>query len=66
MDLLPQIQEFQDSYSRIMLNSHSQLSEDLATFMFCSHLPNSYEAATWQYLDNVTDIANYKILDIIT
>ena len=65
-DLLPQIQEFQDNYSWIMSNGHSQLSEDLTTFMFCSCLPNSYENTTWQYLDNITNIANYKILDIIT
>ena len=65
IDLLPQIQEFQHNYSRIMLNGHSQLSEDLATFMFCSHLPESYETTAQQYLDNITNIANYKILDII-
>ena len=66
MDLLPQIQEFQDGYSKITLNSHSKLSEDLATFMFCSHLPESYEATACQYLDNITNIVNYKLLDIIT
>ena len=44
MDLLPQIQEFQDGYSKITLNSHSKLSEGLAMFMFCSCLPESYEA----------------------
>ena len=65
MDLLPQIQEFQDRYSKVTLNGHSKLSEDLATFMFPSHLPQSYEATTHQYLDNITDIANYKLSDII-
>ena len=54
MDLLSQIQQFQDNYNRITLNGHSSLSEDLATFMFCSSLPDSYEPT-----------ANYKLLDII-
>ena len=42
-DLLSQIQQFQDNYNCIMLNGHSRLSKDLATFMFCSSLPESYE-----------------------
>ena len=33
--------------------------------MFCSSLPDSYESTAQQYLDNITDVANYKILDII-
>ena len=65
MDLLPQIQEFQDGFSKITLNGHSRLSEDLATFMFCSHLPESYKATAHQYLDNIMNIANYKLSDII-
>ena len=64
--LLPQTQVFQDNYNQITSNGHSRLSEDLATFMFCSSLPDSYELTARQYLDNVTVIANYKILDIIT
>ena len=48
-----------------MLNDHSRLSEDLATFMFCSSLPESYELTAHQYLDNITAIANYKLTDII-
>ena len=64
-DLLPQIQVFQDNYNWIILNGHSRLSEDLATFMFCSSLPNSYKLTARQYLDNITAIANYKIMDII-
>ena len=64
-DLLPQIQQFQHNYSRITSNGHSRLSKDLATFMFCSSLPDSYEPTTWQYLDNITIIANYKLMDII-
>ena len=66
MDLLPQIQEFQNNYAWIMLNGHSQLSEDLTTFMFCSSLPESYENTAWKYLDNIMSIANDKIMDIIT
>ena len=65
MDLLSQIQQFQDNYNWITSNGHSKLSEDLATFMFCLSLPDSYEPTTWQYLDNITAIANYKISDII-
>ena len=65
MDLLSQIQQFQDNYNRIMSNGHSKLSKDLATFMFCSSLPDSYEPTTWQYLDNISAIANYKLSDII-
>ena len=43
MDLLPQIQNFQDNYNLITSNGHSKLSEDLATFLFCLSLPDSYE-----------------------
>ena len=64
-DLLPQIQEFQDNYNLITLNGHSTLSEDLATFLFCSRLPDSYEPTARQYLNNISSIANYKIMDII-
>ena len=64
-DLLPQIQQFQDNYNLITSNGHSRLSEDLATFLFCSSLPDSYESTTRQYLDNITAIANYKLADII-
>ena len=49
-----------------MSNGHSGLSKDLATFMFCSSLPESYEQTAQQYLDNITVIANYKLTDIIT
>ena len=66
MDLLPQIQEFQDNYNLITLNGHSTLSKDLATFLFCLSLPDSYEPMARQYLDNISSIANYKITDIIT
>ena len=59
-DLLPQIQEFQENITQIMSNDHSKLSEDLATFMFCSSLPKSYKATTQQYLDNITSIANLQ------
>ena len=49
-----------------MSNGHSKPSEDLATFIFCSSLPDSYELTAWQYLNNITAIANYKLSDIIT
>ena len=64
-DLLPQIQQFQNNYNLITSNGHSRLSEDLATFLFCSSLPDSYESTARQYLDNITAIANYKLADII-
>ena len=64
-DLLPQIQNFQDNYNLITSNSHSKLSEDLATFLFCSSPPDSYESTARQYLVNITAIANYKLADII-
>ena len=64
-DLLPQIQTFQDNYNLIMSNGHSKLSEDLAMFLFCSSLPDSYELTAQQYLDNITAIANYELADII-
>ena len=54
MDLLPQIQSFQDNHNLITSNGHSRLSKDFATFMFCSSLLDSYELT-----------ANYKISDII-
>ena len=65
-DLLPQIQNFQDNYNLITSNGHSKLSEDLATYLFCLSLPDSYESTARQYLDNITTIANYKLADIIT
>ena len=65
-ELLLQIQQFLENYNRITLNGHSKLSEDLATFMFCSSLPSSYEQTTRQYLDGITAITNYKIQDIVT
>ena len=64
-ELLPQIQQFLENYNRIMSNGHSKLSEDLATFMFCSSLPSSYEQTARQYLDGISAITNYKIQDII-
>ena len=65
MDLLLQIQMFQDNYNLIMLNGQSRLSKDLATFMFCLSLSDSYESTAQQYLDNISAIANYKLMDII-
>ena len=66
MDLLLQIQQFQDNYNLITSNGHSKLSEDLATFLFCLSLLDSYESTARQYLDNITSITNYKLLDVIT
>ena len=60
MELLSQIQVFQDNYNQITVNGHSRLSEDLATFMFWSSLPDPYELTTRQYLDNITVIASYN------
>ena len=51
LDLLPQIQNFQDNYNLITSNGHSKLSEDLATFLFCLSLPDSYELTARQYLE---------------
>ena len=65
MDLLPQIQEFQDNYNLITSNGQSRLSEDLTTIMFCSSHPDPYESTAWQYLDNISVIANYKLMYII-
>ena len=62
MELLPQIKKFQYNYNRIMSNGHSKLSKDLATFMFCSSLPESYQPTAQQYLNNITVIANYKLM----
>ena len=64
-DLLNQIQDFQENYMRILSNGHSKFSEDFVTFTFCHMLPPSYQETAWQYLDNITDIINYKLLDII-
>ena len=64
-NLLTQIQEFQENYTCILSNGHSTFSEDLTMFTFCTVLPLSYEETACQYLDNITDIKNYKLLDII-
>ena len=33
--------------------------------MFCSSLPESYEPTAQQYLNNISVIANYQLMDII-
>ena len=38
-DLLSQIQKFQENHQRILSNGHSNITEDLVVFMFCSALP---------------------------
>ena len=63
--LLPQIQNFQENYMRIWANGHSQLSEDIATFIFCSSLPSSYQDLTSQYLTSIEDITKYSLQKII-
>ena len=65
MDLLSQIQKFQENYQRILSNGHSNITGDLLVFMFCSALPNSYQDTARQYLDNIDDITKYKLQLII-
>ena len=64
-DLLSQIQKFQENYQRVLSNGHSNITEDLVVFMFCSTLPDSYQDTTHQYLDNINDITKYKLQLII-
>ena len=63
--LLPQIQAFQENYMRILANGHSKLSEDIATFIFCSSLPTSYQDLASQYLISIEDITKYELQKII-
>ena len=65
VDLLSRIQKFQENYQCVQSNGHSYITEDLVAFMFCSALPNSYQDTTHQYLDNIDDIAKYKLQPII-
>ena len=65
VDLLSQIQKFQENYQRVLSNGHSNITEDLVVFMFCSALPDSYQDTTHQYLDNINDITKYKLQPII-
>ena len=65
MDLLSQIQKFQENYQHVLSNGHSNITEDLVVFMFCSALPDSYQDTTHQYLDNIDDITKYKLQPII-
>ena len=64
-DLLSQIQKFQENYQHVLSNSHSNITEDLVVFMFCSALPDSYQDTACQYLGNIDDIAKYKLQLII-
>ena len=64
-DLLPQVQEFQQNYVRILSNGHSALSEDLTMFTFCCSLPELYQDTTQKYINNILDIALYKLQTII-
>ena len=63
--LLPQIQAFQENYMQILANGHSKLSEDIATFIFCSSLPTSYQDLASQYLISIKDITKYELQKII-
>ena len=63
--LLPQIQNFQENYEWILANGHSKISEDIATFIFCSSLPASYQDLTSQYLTLIEDITKYSLQKII-
>ena len=65
VDLLSQIQKFQENYQCVLSNGHSTITEDLVVFMFCSTLPNSYQDTACQYLDNIDDITKYKLQPII-
>ena len=65
MDLLSQIQKFQENYQHVLSNGHSNITEDLIVFMFCSTLPDSYQDTTRQYLNNIDDITKYKLQPII-
>ena len=65
VDLLSQIQKFQENYQRVLSNGHSNITVDLVVFMFCSALPDSYQDTTCQYLDNIDDITKYKLQPII-
>ena len=65
VDLLSQIQKFQENYQCVLSNVHSNITEDLVVFMFCSALPNSYQDTARQYLDNINDITKYKLQPII-
>ena len=64
-DLLSQIQKFQENYQCVLSNGHSNITEDLVVFMFCSALPDSYQDTARQYLDNIDDITKYKLQPII-
>ena len=63
--LLPQIQAFQENYMWILVNGHSKLLEDIATFIFCSSLPMSYQDLASQYLILIEDITKYELQKII-
>ena len=64
-DLLSQIQKFQENYQHVLSNGHSNITEDLVVFMFCSTLPDSYQDTAHQYLNNIDDITKYKLQLII-
>ena len=63
-EITPQIQTFQENYEKITSNGYSQLSEDLATFMLASALPDLFQPTARQYLDNIDDIKKIKLSDL--
>ena len=63
--LLPQIQNFQENYEWILANGHSQISEEIATYIFCSSLAISYQDLASQYLTSIEDITKYSLQKII-
>ena len=63
--LLPQIQNFQKNHTWILMSRHLKLSEDIATFIFCSSLPLSYQDLTLQYLTSIENITKYNLQKII-
>ena len=65
VDLLSQIQKFQENYQHVLSNGDSNITEDLVVFMFCSALPDSYQDTACQYLDIIDDITKYKLQLII-
>ena len=63
-EITPQIQMFQENYKKITSNGYSQLSEDLATFMLASVLPDLFQPTAREYLDNIDDIKKIKLSDL--
>ena len=63
--ITPPNPKFPRNYEWILANGHSKISEDIATFIFCSSLPASYQDLTSQYLTLIKDITKYSLQKII-